>query len=357
MKAAYYVDYGSARDVLKVGELPTPEPQAGEVLVRMCFSGINPSDCKRRQGIRDRPGYPLIIPHNDGAGVIEKTGPGVDSNRIGERVWIWSGQRRRAFGTAAEYIAIASANAVELPDNVTFEQGACLGVPAMTAYQSLFADGDIKGLRVLVTGGAGAVGHYAIQFAKLAGASLVIATVSGSAKAARAERAGADVVLNYKTDDVAARVLELTSGNGVDRISEVDLGVNMATTTKVMANNASIGAYGSVGNDPAFPLLTFIFRDVNVRFQQCSLMPMALREEGTKRIMQWCSSGKIVHAIGRIFSLDDVAEAHETVENGSVIGNVLLENEGSEMDRALDPHSSPICPGNLELAKRIGSRG
>lgn len=325
MKAAYYVEYGAARDVLRVGELPTPEPQAGEVLVRMRFSGINPSDCKRRQGIRDRPGYPLIIPHNDGAGVIEKTGPGVDPGRVGQRVWIWSGQRRRAFGTAAEYIAIASANAVELPDNVTLEQGACLGVPAMTAYQSLFADGDVRGLRVLVTGGAGAVGHYAIQFAKLAGASLVITTVSSPAKAEHAKRAGADVVLNYRTEDVASRVLELTSGHGVDRISEVDLGINMPTTTKVMANNASIGAYGSVGDDPVFPLLAFIFRDVNVRFQQCSLMPMSLREEGTRRIMQWCRNGQIVHAIGRIFPLDDVAQAHEAVESGSVIGNILLE--------------------------------
>ncbi len=326
MKAAYYVDYGAAKDVLRVGELPTPEPQAGEVLVRMRFSGVNPSDCKRRQGIRDRPGYPLIIPHNDGAGVVEKTGPGVDPGRVGERVWIWSGQRRRALGTAAEYIAIAGANAVRLPDNVTLEQGACLGVPAMTAYESLFADGDIKGLRVLVTGGAGAVGHYAIQLAKLAGAGLVITTISGSAKAMHAKNAGADFILNYKTEDVSSRVLELTSGHGVDRISEVDLGVNLATTVQVMANNASIGAYGSAGEgEPRFPVLAFIFKDVNIRFLQCSLMPLPLREEGTKQIMQWCSEGKIAHAIGRVFSLDKVVEAHEAVENGSVIGNVLIE--------------------------------
>jgi NADPH2:quinone reductase len=326
MKAAYYVDYGAAKNVLRVGELPIPEPQAGEVLVRIRFSGVNPSDCKRRQGIRDRPGYPLIIPHNDGAGVVEKTGPGVDPGRIGERVWIWSGQRRRAFGTAAEYIAIASANAVELPHNVTLEQGACLGVPAMTAYASLFADGDIKNLRVLVTGGAGAVGHYAIQLAKLAGASLVITTVSNPTKAAHASGAGADFVLNYKTENVASRVLELTSGSGVDRISEVDLGVNLATTIQVMANNASIGAYGSAGLDePRVPVLAFIFKDVNIRFLQCSLMPLSLRKEGTSRIMQWCNEERIVHAIGRVFSLDEIAEAHDAIENGSVIGNVLLE--------------------------------
>jgi NADPH2:quinone reductase len=325
MKAAYYVDYGAARDVLKIGEVLTPEPGPGEVLVRVHFSGINPSDCKRRLGIRDRPGYPLIIPHNDGAGIVAKVGPGVDSRRVGERVWIWNGQRRRAFGTAAEYIAIAAANAVKLPDNITLEQGACLGVPAMTAYESLFSDGDIKGMRVLVTGGGGAVGHYAIQLAKLAGASTVITTVSGQQKADHAKLANPDVILNYKTENVASRILELTSGQGVDRISEVDFGVNLPTTVQVIANNASVGAYGSAGEyEPKLPILPFLYKDANIRLLQCNLMPMPLREEGTRRITQWCSEGSMMHAIGRIFALDDVAEAQEIVENGAIIGNVLL---------------------------------
>src|SRR3981081_4418926 len=169
MQAAFYERYGSARDVLKIGYLPNPIPQPGEVLVRIQFSGINPSDCKRRQGLRDRPGYPLIIPHNDGAGIITEVGEGVDKERVGQRVWIWSGQRRRPFGTAAEYISIDSSNAVQLPDNVSLEQGACLGVPAMTAYASLFSDGELSGLRVLVPGGDGALGPCAIHFCTLPG--------------------------------------------------------------------------------------------------------------------------------------------------------------------------------------------
>jgi len=311
--------------VLEVDEIPDPVAGPGEVLVDLSFSGINPSDCNRRRGIRDRPGYPIIIPHNDGAGVIRAVGAGVNPDRIGERVWIWNGQRRRAFGTAAQSIAIASANAVRLPDTMTFEQGACLGVPAMTAYESLFADGDIAGMRVLVTGGAGAVGHYAIQFAKLAGARVVIATVSSDTKAAHAALAGADVVINYRSEDVVSRVLDITQGEGVDRISEVDFGVNLPVTAKILANNASVGAYGSAGEyEPRFPILPFLYKDANVRLLQCNLMPLSLRAEGTDRITRWCAEERLVHAIGHIFALEDVAEAHEIVESKSVVGNVLL---------------------------------
>jgi len=325
MKAAFYESYGSARDVLKIGDLSNPTPQPGEVLVRIHFSGINPSDCKRRQGLRDRPGYPLIIPHNDGAGIITDVGEGVDKERVGQRVWIWSGQRRRPFGTAAEYISIGSSNAVQLPDNVSLEQGACLGVPAMTAYASLFSDGELSGLRVLVTGGAGAVGHYAIQFAKLAGASQVMTTVSGPEKAEHALKAHPDVIINYRIEDVVSRVLELTEQHGVDRISEVDFGINHPTTVKIMANHASIGAYGSAGEEePRISVLPFIFKDANIRFLQCSLMPMTLREQGTQTITQWCKENKLVHAVGRIYPLEDIESAHEAVEAGSVIGNVLL---------------------------------
>jgi len=214
---------------------------------------------------------------------------------------------------------------VQLPDSVSLEQGACLGVPAMTAYASLFGDGELSGLRVLVTGGAGAVGHYAIQFAKLAGASQVMTTVSGPEKAEHALKAHPDVIINYRTEDVVCRVLELTEQHGVDRISEVDFGVNHATTVKIMANNASIGAYGSAGEEePRIPVLPFIFKDANIRFIQCSLMPKTLREQGTQRITRWCEENRLVHAVGRIYPLKDIVSAQEAVEAGSVIGNVLL---------------------------------
>src|SRR5262245_34776560 len=230
MKAAYYRSYGAASEVLEVGELPEPEPGPGEVRVRIRYSGVNPSDCNRRRGTRDRPGYPLIIPHSDGAGEIDRVGAGVDRARLGERVWTWNAQRGRAFGTAAELVCLAAAQAVPMPAGVPLELGAGFGVPAMTAYFSLFADGPLAGRDVLVTGAAGAVGLYAAQFARLAGARSLIATVSGDAKAAIARAAGVPVIVNYKQEKVAERVLAATQKRGVDRISEVDFGGNLAST-------------------------------------------------------------------------------------------------------------------------------
>ncbi|HKG83845.1 MAG TPA: NADPH:quinone reductase [Beijerinckiaceae bacterium] len=210
MKAAYYTEYGAAREVLKLGELPDPEPGQGEVRVRVRFSGINPSDCNRRAGIRDRPGYPVIVPHSDGSGEIDTVGEGVSRDRIGEKVWIWNAQRGRPFGTAAEYVALPSQQAVKLPHGASLEHGACFGVPAMTAYYSLFDDGPLEGRDVLVTGDAGAVGFYAVQFARLAGARTLVATVSGDEKARMAAQAGASAVVNYRTEDVARCILEAT---------------------------------------------------------------------------------------------------------------------------------------------------
>src|SRR5919205_369550 len=150
MKAAYYGQYGAARDVLELGELPDPQPGPGEVRVRIRYSGVNPSDCNRRRGIRDRPGYTMIIPHSDGAGVIDAVGEGVSRARIGEPVWLWNAQRGRPFGTAAQFVALPAAQAVPLK-SASLEAGACFGVPAMTAYFSLFADGSVAERDVLVT--------------------------------------------------------------------------------------------------------------------------------------------------------------------------------------------------------------
>jgi NADPH:quinone reductase len=247
MRAAYYRTYGPARAVLEIGELPDPVPGPGEVRVRMKFSGINPSDCNRRAGIRDRPGYPLIIPHSDGAGEIDAVGEGVPPERIGEPVWIWNAQRARPFGTAAEYVALPSRQAVRLPAGVMLADGASLGVPGMTAYFSLLADGPLDGRDVLVTGGAGAVGFYAVQIARLAGARTVVTTVSSEEKARIAAAAGAEVIINYRTEDVAERVMQTTGGRGVDRISEVDFGGNLAITLKVIQPDCAIGAYASKG--------------------------------------------------------------------------------------------------------------
>jgi len=326
MKAAWYEEYGPAEQVLRVGELPKPEPGSGEVLVRVHASGVNPSDCNRRLGIRDRPGYPRIVPHSDGAGVIEALGAGVADRRVGDRVWIHSAQRARAMGTAAEYVTLPVDLTVPLADNVSFEEGACLGVPAITAYYSLFADGPLEGLDVLVTGGAGACGHYAVQFAKFAGAGRVLATVSTPEKAAHATAAGADRVINYRTEDVAERVLEATAGAGVARISEVDFGGNLAATLKVIQPSGVIGAYASKGDEePRLPFYPFLFKDVTLRMIQAWLMPERLRVEANAAIDRLCADGRLQHTVARVLPLDEIVEAHRLVERLAVMGNVILQ--------------------------------
>ena len=326
MRAAWYTQQGAARTVLHTGIQPDPAPGAGEVLVRMAFSGVNPSDVNRRGGIRGDEGFPLVIPHNDGAGTVVAVGPGVPASRVGDRVWIYNGHRGgRCFGTCAELMAVADAQAVKLPDNEPLEHGACLGVPAMTAWYSLFADGDVRGQDVLVTGGAGAVGHYAIQMARLAGARSVITTVSGGEKAAHAAKAGPTHIINYREDDVAARVMQITEGRGVDRISEVDLGGNLAVAMQVAGKKCVIGAYASRGNlTPALPFYELLSRDMVVRTLFASLMRPELRAEGNRRLTEWMAAGQILHTVSRVLPLEEVATAHELVESGGVIGKVML---------------------------------
>ncbi|HVM85659.1 MAG TPA: NADPH:quinone reductase, partial [Candidatus Binatia bacterium] len=245
MRAAYYEKLGPAKDVLKVGDLPKPEPAAGEILVRVKVSGVNPSDVKMRMGTSSAANeYPRIIPHSDGAGVIEAVGENVRKDRVGQRVWLWNARWQRAFGTAAEYVALPAEQAVPLPDAVDFEAGACLGIPALTAWQAVETDGGVAGDWVLVQGGAGSVGHYAVQMAKLKGAS-VIATVSSPEKAKRATEAGADAVVNYKSEDLAAKVKELTASRGVERVIEVDLAANIAKLPALVADYGMIVVYGS----------------------------------------------------------------------------------------------------------------
>ena len=325
MKAAYYRSYGAASEVLEVGELPDPEPGPGEVRVKMRYSGVNPSDCNRRSGTRDRPGYPLIIPHSDGAGEIDKVGAGVDKSRIGERVWTWNAQRGRPFGTAAEFVCLPTAQAVPMPPGVPLELGAGFGVPAMTAYFSLFADGPLEGRDVLVTGAAGAVGLYAAQFAHLGKARSLVATVSTDVKADIARAAGVPVVVNYKTENVAERVLQATQKRGVARISEVDFGGNLATTLQVMCESTVIGAYASRGSqEPTLPFYPLLFANIVVRFVQCSLILGPLREAGIRDLTRWASEGRLQHPTPSILPMAEIVRAHELVESRSVIGKVML---------------------------------
>jgi NADPH2:quinone reductase len=324
MRAAYYEKLGPARDVLKVGEVPKPAPEAGEVLVRVHASGVNPSDVKMRLGTSSATNeFPRIIPHSDGAGIIEAVGAGVPGSRIGERVWLWNARWKRAFGTAAEYVALPAVQAVHLPDNVNFEAGACLGIPALTAWQAVETDGGVQSQWVLVQGGAGSVGHYAVQMAKLKGAN-VIATVSSDAKAARAKAAGADAVVNYKSEDLVQRVKGLTGGKGVDRVIEVDFATNIATLPALVADYGMIAVYGSGAREVPVSFGASILGNIGYRFFIVYNQPPELRRRGSNEVNEWLRQGKLVHSVAARYPLSEIVAAHEAVESGKVDGHVVV---------------------------------
>ncbi len=330
MRAAWYERNGPAAEVLQLGEMADPEPGPGEVRVRVVVSGVNPTDVKARAGSRPM-GFPRVIPHQDGAGVIDRVGPGVPASRVGERVWVYTVQWQRPFGTAAEYVCVPTRRAIPLPANTTFAEGACLGIPAVTAHRCLFADGPVAGQTVLVTGGAGAVGHYAVQLAKWAGAT-VIATVSSAEKARAAASAGADHTVNYRTEDVAARVLELTGGTGVDRVVDVDFGANLPATLRAVRTGGVIAAYASMGDpEPKLPFYQLMARNVTVRPVLIYTMPESARDAATRDILALVERGRLIHQIGARFPLERIVEAHLAQESGQVMGNIVVEvaREGS----------------------------
>jgi NADPH2:quinone reductase len=324
MKAVWYERTGAARDVLVFGEMPTPSPGPGEVLVRLAASGVNPSDWKARGGSRPMPA-PRVIPHSDGAGVIEAVGAGVNPSRIGERVWVWNGQWKRAFGTAAQYIALPAAQAVRLPDSTPFEVGACLGIPALTALRAVLTDGGVAGQSVLVAGGAGAVGHYAIQFARRLGARQVIATVSSPEKARRAMEAGADACVDYRQGDAAERVRDLTDGHGLDRVVEVDIAANAALLTKLLARDGLCVVYGSGAAEFTLPFFPMILGGIGLRcFIVYELSPPA-RAECEALLTRWLTEEVLLHALAGALPLAECASAHELIQAGSAIGNIVLD--------------------------------
>jgi NADPH2:quinone reductase len=322
MKAAWYEANGSARDVLTYGEFPTPEPGPGEVRVRLAASGVNPSDVKSRAR---RPLIsPKIVPHSDGAGVIDAVGEGVPQSRIGERVWIWNGQWKRPFGTAAEFIALHANQAVPLPENTSFEEGACLGIPALTALRAMTIDGSVAGKTVLVSGGAGAVGAYAIQFARFMGAARIITTVSSREKADLAIGLGADHAINYRGEDVAARVQEITGGRGVDRVVEVDAAANGALLPAVLAQDGLAVIYGSGKPEVSFEFFPLINRGIALRFFIVYELVPQVRVETVEALNAYLKAGLLRHQIAEHYSLQDVIAAHEAVESGKVVGNVVI---------------------------------
>ncbi|MEM8936295.1 MAG: NADPH:quinone reductase [Pseudomonadota bacterium] len=324
MKAAWYEKTGDAEDVIEIGLRETPEPGVGEVLVRVHASGVNPSDAKTRAGARGPLAFEYLIPHSDGAGVIEAVGSDVSQSRIGQRVWLWNGAWKRQYGTCAEYITVPERQAVLLPDGTDFDAGACLGIPASTACYGVFADGPVAGKTVLVTGGAGAVGHYAIQFAKWGGAK-VIATVSGDEKAAHAHAAGADAVINYRRDNTADAVLDAAQGKNIDRIVEVEFGGNLEVSNKVLKTGGVIATYGSMAAPtPTLPFYDMMFNGTALRMFLVYLLEGEERTMVAQTINKALEEGAITHAIAQKFVLEDTAKAHLAVESGGLIGNVTV---------------------------------
>ncbi len=312
MQAAWYSALGPAREVLTVGEMEMPSPGADEVLIKLSSSGINPSDVKKRGGwLGGKLEYDRTVPHSDGAGTIEAVGENVLSSRVGERVWVFNAQRGRSLGTAAEYIALDSKQAVHLPDNVEFAAGACLGIPACTAHYAVFWQGPVAGKSVLVQGGAGAVGQYAIQFAVLSGAK-VIATVSSPEKADMALQAGAIATIDYKREDVAARTDELTDGAGVDLIVEVDFGANFETDTAILKPRGIISTYSS-SRVPRFDFNYYAlgYKGARVTFVQAYLLTEGERDAAIADINRLMESGVLRHDTRHRFPLNRIAEAHE----------------------------------------------
>ncbi len=324
MKAVWYEQIGAADDVLTHGNIDDPEVSDGEALVRIRTSGVNPSDVKTRAGARGELQFPRIIPHSDGAGNIEAVGNGVDTNRIGERVWVWNGAFGRAFGTCAEYISLPANQAVEIPENSTFEAGACMGIPASTAYHGVFSGGSVKNKTLLVTGGAGAVGHYAIQLAKWDGEQ-VVATVSSPEKGLAAKEAGADLVVNYKTDDVVEAVNDFTSGRGVDRIVEVEFGGNLSISEQIIKTNGVIAAYGSVAvGNPELPFYNLMFKNAVLKMYLIYIVPGEARMKIIEGLTKALSENALVHQIAKSFDLTETIQAHKTVEAGKLIGNTII---------------------------------
>lgn len=321
MRAAFYERNGTAREVLRVGDMETPQAGAGEVRVKLATSGVNPSDVKSRQGTTRKIAWPRVIPQSDGAGVIDQVGDGVPKSRIGERVWVWNGQWKRAFGTGGEYIALPSAQAVKLPDKISFEAGACLGIPAMTAYHAVALTQAAKGTTLLVAGGAGSVSQYVIQFAKMVGAT-VLTTVSSAEKAKVGREAGADHTIDYKRENVGKKVMEITGNKGVEVVIEMDLAANAKLIPSVLRPNGSVIVYGT-GPEVVLPATFCLVNSITLKFFLVYELDAQERERAVSAISRALGEGRLQNRIGPTFPLAQTAAAHEAVERGT-IGNVIV---------------------------------
>ncbi|MEM6773238.1 MAG: NADPH:quinone reductase [Pseudomonadota bacterium] len=325
MQAVWFDRFGAAADSLICGELPMPVAGEDEVLVRLETTGVNPSDVKKRAGaFPDLLDTGLVIPHSDGAGVIEAVGPGVDPARIGERVFVYEAQYGRRFGTAAGYVALDSRRAPRLPDAAGFEVGACIGIPIMTAHRCVFADGPVTDRVIVVTGGAGRVGYYAIQWAKWGGA-VVIATASNSEDEAACRTVGADHVVNHRRAGWSADVLAATGGERVDRLVEVEFGANLLEALDFLRTGATIATYSSTAvPEPALPFRRMMFMDLTLRMVIVYAMPEEAKQQAIADTQHLLEEGYLQHRVADKLPLSDMVRAHEIVERGEVRGCVVV---------------------------------
>jgi NADPH:quinone reductase-like Zn-dependent oxidoreductase len=325
MKAAWFESFGSPADSLVIGDIEKPSVKAGEVLVKMKTSGVNPSDTKKRAGAFPNlldAGY--VIPHSDGAGIIEAVGEGVDSSRIGQRVWVYQAQYGRRFGTAAQYLTVDENRAPLLSDKASFAVGAVLGIPVMTAHRCVFADGDVNGKTILVTGGAGRVGYYAIQWAKIGGAK-VIASVSNESDKALCESLGADGVINHREENWGTQVTSLLDGNKVDRVVDVEFGQNLPEVLKCIKIGGTIATYSSmVIPEPKLPFRDMMFMDLTLRMVIVYAIPESAKQQAIEDIHSALENETLVHRITHEVSLTDIAKSHELIEQGGFGGCVVV---------------------------------
>jgi NADPH2:quinone reductase len=326
MKAVWYDRLGPAREVLVLGELPKPSPGPREVLIEVHASAVNPSDTTFRQGVYGPMAAPRIIPNSTGAGVVVEVGDFVSPSLVGRRVWFFGGPRQsRIAGSAAEYTVLGADQVRELPESISFAEGATLGTPAMTAHVSLFAHGAVQGRNVVVTGAAGACSHFAVQLAKWAGAT-VIATVSGPEKAEHARAGGADHVINYRTENLTERLAELVGGEGVDHVVDVDLAANFNSIVPVMRFDGGYAGYMSNSNrQPSLNIGEAIRRNVTIYNIALPHGPFDPRKRAADDITRWAASGRRLFAVSSIHPLEETAAAHEAVERGDKRGTVVVQ--------------------------------
>jgi NADPH:quinone reductase len=321
MIAAWYDRQGAAADVLQVGELPVADVGPGDVRVRLTYSGANPGDIKKRQAWLGSPmAFPRIVPHSDGAGVIEAVGNGVDPARLGQRAWVYGAQSYRPFGTAAQTTVVPGALAVSLPDSVSDQVGACLGIPGITAHRAVFADGPVAGQTILVHGIRGSVGSLAAQLARWAGAR-VIGTVRSDAEVRHVSPGVADHVVSVESDPTA--VIRALAPGGVNRVIEVALSANADLDAAIVGNGAVIAAYASPQR-PTLPFWPMLFANVTIRLLGSDDFPQDAKDAAARDLTTAAASSAVSIPVAEVLPLARIADAHLLIESGRTSGRVLV---------------------------------